>query len=105
MVDARRMEVYTAVYDPFLQEQLAPAAMILEERSFQNLLDQQKIIFAGNGAVKWKNKCAHTNALFYTEGHPIVDFAAIADQKYKAGDFTDLVYSEPSYLKNVYFNN
>ena len=52
MIDARRMEVYTAVYNQALEEQVEPASMIVDEDSFKDLLEKTKIVFFGNGSDK-----------------------------------------------------
>jgi tRNA threonylcarbamoyladenosine biosynthesis protein TsaB len=102
MIDARRMEVFTALYDNQLVEQEAPSAMILDEHSFQHFFDHHIIVFAGNGSVKWKAVCHHPGAVFLSSSYTMNDLALIASSKFKAHDFTDIAYSEPFYLKNVY---
>ena len=59
MVDARRMEVFTAVYDKELNTILSPCAMIVDENCFANLLLNNKIVFFGNGAAKWQEISHH----------------------------------------------
>jgi tRNA threonylcarbamoyladenosine biosynthesis protein TsaB len=54
MIDARRMEVYTAVYNYQLKEIISPQAMILSENSFEEIAQQQEVIFFGNGSEKFK---------------------------------------------------
>jgi tRNA threonylcarbamoyladenosine biosynthesis protein TsaB len=102
MIDARRMEVFTTVYDEQLLEQLEPAAMILDEYSFQHILDQHEIVFCGNGSVKWGNICHHSHAVFSNLSYKMSDLAIVSSMKYAEGNFTDIAYSEPSYLKNFY---
>src|SRR5687768_1145997 len=55
MIDARRMEVFTAVYNEELQEIIAPKAMILDELSFKEELNDHSLVCFGNGSLKWKN--------------------------------------------------
>jgi tRNA threonylcarbamoyladenosine biosynthesis protein TsaB len=64
MIDARRMEVFTAIYNNTLAEILPPCAIILEERSFLPQLQNNKIVFFGSGAAKWQTLCSHSNASF-----------------------------------------
>lgn len=105
MVDARRMEVFTALYGADLQEKMNPAAVILDENSFRDVLERHIIIFCGNGSKKWQDLCKHENALFSESGFTIDDLAKMAFQKYEKQDFSDLAYSEPAYLKNFYTGN
>ncbi|MEI8059339.1 MAG: tRNA (adenosine(37)-N6)-threonylcarbamoyltransferase complex dimerization subunit type 1 TsaB [Ferruginibacter sp.] len=104
MIDARRMEVFTAVYDHNLNNIIQPAALILNELSFAELLNKQPVIFIGNGIIKWGKICSHSNASF------IQSFsipAALSELSYSAflnREFTDLAYSEPYYLKEFQGN-
>ena len=102
MIDARRMEVFTALYDEKLNEQVPPAAMVLEESSFAEYLSKNKIIFCGNGSTKWKKLCNHSNAIFYCISHKPEHFARVAAEKLMGRAFTDLAYSEPDYFKGFY---
>ena len=76
--------------------------MVLDEHSFDDYLDKNKIVFAGNGNVKWQAICESPNALFSHSTYLLTDLAAIAAGKYDAADFTGLTYFEPAYLKSVY---
>jgi len=102
MIDARRMEVFTALYDHELRQQMEPGAMILGEHSFQPFLEAHPIVFAGNGCLKWQQVCKHDHALFSPSFYTLPELAGQMYMKYSAGQFTDLAYSEPYYLKNVY---
>ncbi len=102
MIDARRMEVFTAVFSPTLETVFAPAAMVLEPDSFSGLLQKGRVVFAGNGSPKWQGICRHSHALFADTPLRVADLAALADQQFGRNTFKDLVYSEPAYLKNVY---
>ena len=55
MIDARRMEVFTAIYDDKMNEVLKPHAKIIEPQTFAEILLQNKIVFFGNGSKKWEN--------------------------------------------------
>jgi tRNA threonylcarbamoyladenosine biosynthesis protein TsaB len=99
MIDARRMEVFTALYDNQLNILLQPCAMILDENSFFNLLEKNKILFFGNGAAKWQNACKHVNASFTDVSSLIAAMANTAQNYYRQQQFANLAYSEPFYLK------
>ena len=99
MIDARRMEVFTAIYHQDLNVYLQPCAMILNEFSFENELSANKILFFGSGSEKWKQLSKHPNALFKSvsilpESFSISSYLLFSEKK-----FTDLAYSEPFYLK------
>jgi tRNA threonylcarbamoyladenosine biosynthesis protein TsaB len=99
MIDARRMEVFTAIYKKDLTTFLAPSAMILDKLSFEKELSKNKILFFGSGSDKWNPVCTHANALF-----AVVDILPNAMSKYSnmlhsQKHYTDLAYSEPFYLK------
>src|SRR5699024_2694741 len=64
MIDARRMEVFTAIYDKQLNEMAAPHNIILTEESFTGFLSKHTITFFGNGSNKFQAICSHPNALF-----------------------------------------
>jgi len=102
MIDARRMEVFTALYDGQLKEIVSPCALVLEPGFFANWLAQNKIIFFGNGSRKCKSLVAHSGEvlenLFYSPEHVTL----LAQQRFEEGPFTDIAYSEPAYLKDFY---
>lgn len=102
MVDARRMEVFTAMYDQHLEVFMPPTAMVLNENSFQGELDQHRIIFCGNGANKWNKICIHRNGVYLDTLHKLDNLAEVAQEKCLKGVFADLAYSEPDYFKNFY---
>lgn len=102
MIDARRMEVFTTLYDLDLHQKIPAAAIVLDETSYSSELQNHMIIFCGNGSQKWQNLCGHPNATFVEATQNVKDLAEIASEKLKNGEFSELVYSEPAYLKNVY---
>ncbi|MBA4166516.1 MAG: tRNA (adenosine(37)-N6)-threonylcarbamoyltransferase complex dimerization subunit type 1 TsaB, partial [Chitinophagaceae bacterium] len=79
-----------------------PSAMILDEHSFQHFLDERRIIFCGNGSIKWQAVCRHPHAVFSPHSYTMQDMATVSSLKYDTQNFTSIAYSEPSYLKNVY---
>jgi tRNA threonylcarbamoyladenosine biosynthesis protein TsaB len=100
MLDARRMEVYTAVYDMALNPLVAPTPLILDENSYAEWLDKSPALLFGNGSDKSKALITHPNAHFVADIAPLaVDMLALAEQAYARRDFLDLAYSTPAYLK------
>lgn len=102
MVDARRMEVFTAVYDADLKEVVVPTAMILNENSFEDLLQQHTIVFSGSGSEKFKNVIKDPIAKFLNIQHDARHMQTIAENMYLLKSFADKAYSEPYYLKEFF---
>jgi tRNA threonylcarbamoyladenosine biosynthesis protein TsaB len=102
MIDARRLEVFTCMYDLELNETLAPAPLILNEQTFEAELANQVILFCGNGSKKWQNLCIHPHAVFAEVTHDATDLAVSAAEKLLNGMFSDLAYTEPTYLKHFH---
>lgn len=103
MIDARRKEVYTAVYNNALEAVVKPHAKILDENSFMDLLQEKKLIFFGNGATKAKDIIVHDNAVFIDKVKPVaLDMVALSEKCYRRGEFIDVAYSTPIYLKEFY---
>ena len=105
MIDARRMEVFTALYTQQLETLLEPNAMVIEQNSFANYLIENKIFFVGNGANKWELICKNENALFLPNTSNPLAMNKLSFKKYENKDFTNLAYSEPSYLKEFFEGN
>lgn len=100
MIDARRMEVYTAAYNPALEAVVEPQAMILDEQSFASLLDSHKVVFMGNGSTKAKDVIKHPNAIFIDGVKPVaLEMTALAEKAFRESRFIDVAYSTPLYLK------
>lgn len=100
MIDARRMEVYDAIYDSKLNMIRSTSADIIDESSFGDLLYYQKIVFAGNGANKCKTLLSSDNALFLDDIYPKAsDMISLSDAAYTSNEFVDVAYFEPFYLK------
>lgn len=101
MLDARRMEVYAAVYDSTYKQMRAIQAEILEENSFKTFLEQGKVYFIGNGVEKTKQIIQHPNAVFIENKLPSArEMGILAFNKYKNNDFENVAYFEPFYLKD-----
>lgn len=103
LVDARRMEVYTAVYDGRTgQETSVTEAKILDETSFQELKDK-KILFVGDGAKKAKEILQLQNADFNEEVYPSAQYLIRKTiEKIEKKEFEDVAYFEPFYLKDFH---
>lgn len=102
MIDARRMEVFTAVYNKDLQELLHPFALILQEKSYSDILVDKDVYFFGNGSLKWKEICKNKNANFITYSAVGKAFAHLAETSFIQENFADLSLSEPEYIKGFY---
>lgn len=102
MVDARRMEVFMAMYNNDLEEIMPPLAKILDEQSFIDKLEDNKMIFFGSGSVKLKKILNHKNAFFSERMHSARELITIAEHKYLNKEFADLAYSVPFYVKEFY---
>lgn len=101
MIDARRMEVYTAVYDFALQEIMKPQPLILDESSYSYELARAKVAFFGNGSEKARKVITSTEAIFIPDVVPLAsDMIALAERSYARREFIDLAYSTPEYLKD-----
>lgn len=101
LMDARRMEVYTAVFDQKLEVLEAISAKIVDETTFEGWLNKHQVIFFGNGAEKCKEVILHENAIFLNDCHPLAkNLAPLADQYYNKEQFEDVAYFEPFYLKD-----
>lgn len=102
MIDARRMEVFTAVYDKEGQVILPPHNCILDTNSFADLLQSHSITFFGNGSHKWKELSIETTTYFKNIEHSAKDMIGLAAASYARKSFTDLAYSEPLYVKEFF---
>ncbi|MFD2584299.1 tRNA (adenosine(37)-N6)-threonylcarbamoyltransferase complex dimerization subunit type 1 TsaB [Pedobacter vanadiisoli] len=101
MIDARRMEVYTAVFDPSLNLLLPTEAKIIDETSFNAFLSQQCITFLGDGAAKCAGVLTHPNARFTATNFNSAPYMSkLAKQAFDNGNFEDVAYFEPFYLKD-----
>ena len=101
MIDARRMEVYTAVYTPALEAVLEPQAMILDEHSFEDLLQQgNTLVLMGNGSDKARQVLNYEQVRFVSGIKPVaVEMMALAEKAWREQSFIDVAYSTPLYLK------
>lgn len=102
LIDARRMEVFTAVYNKQLEQALQPKALILDSDSFQDLLSNQPVYFFGNGAAKWESICNHNNARFLSLQWNAASMIQKAWQLFNENAFSSLAYAAPFYGKDFY---
>ena len=101
MIDARRMEVYTALYNKNGNAVKNVSAEIITEKSFDSWLDERKIYFFGNGYAKCRNVITHHNAIFIENFYPsALNMIQPALQVYNEKLFVDTAYFEPYYLKD-----
>lgn len=100
MIDARRMEVYATFFNQQLNVVRETSADIIESDTYDNLLDEHKIVFFGNGSAKCKEVSTHPNAIFIDDVHPLASaMISLAEESYAVKDFVDSAYFEPFYLK------
>jgi tRNA threonylcarbamoyladenosine biosynthesis protein TsaB len=101
MIDARRMEVYTALYNLKGEEIRQVSAEIIDESFLTDLLENHKILIFGNGADKCKNMITNKNAIFEGPKTTSAEFMQmIAEEKFSKKQYEDVAYFEPFYLKN-----
>jgi tRNA threonylcarbamoyladenosine biosynthesis protein TsaB len=102
MIDARRMEVYCAVYDETLTEIRETHAEIIDENSFSDLLSHLIIHFAGDGAAKCRDLFAGNPHAVFRDNFAVSAryLLPLAAERLEAGRFEDIAYFEPYYLKD-----
>lgn len=101
LLDARRMEVYSAVFSSKHEQIRAIEAQIINENSFEEYLKQGQVYFLGDGAEKCKDLLTHSNAVFIDNQFPSAkEMCALSYVKYKKNDIEDVAYFEPFYLKD-----
>jgi tRNA threonylcarbamoyladenosine biosynthesis protein TsaB len=100
MIDARRMEVYSAFYNAKNKLIRKIQADIIDEKSYQKELTD-KVLFFGDGSEKLHETIIHDNASFVSNFHPSAKFLGpLAYKKFQETDFEDTAYFEPYYLKD-----
>ncbi len=106
MIDARRMEVYTALYNEKLKPVQAVSAKIINENSFSKELSQHKIVFWGSGSSKCKEIISHPNALFLENIHAsATGMLKMAEEKLNNNEVENTAYFDPFYLKDFVATN
>ena len=102
MIDARRMEVFTALFDEELNPVLAECALELSEKSFSDYILKNSIFFFGNGSNKFSSFTTNEKNYFGTVQHNASDIIPLAQQAFTRKRFTNLAYAEPNYLKEFF---
>ncbi len=101
MIDARRMEVYSAIYDKNLKQVRETKAEIITTDSFSKELETNRMVFFGDGAAKCKDIIVHSNAVFYDDIFPSAqNMINLAYAAFQNRQFEDVAYFEPYYLKD-----
>jgi tRNA threonylcarbamoyladenosine biosynthesis protein TsaB len=102
MIDARRMEVFTAIFDHQFNFVLPPANLILNEYSFHDFLEKNNILFFGSGSSKFQTIIKHPNAFFASIEADATSMVSLSYKKFLAREFVDLAYSQPFYGKDFH---
>ncbi len=102
LIDARRREVFAAVYDKELGEKIAPHALLIEQNSFDNLLAKHKILFCGSGSKKLQPLLSGSPAFFSDTTANAAHLAQLSHEQFSNKSFANLVYTEPLYIKDFY---
>lgn len=102
LIDARRTEVFTALYSLTLEEIIAPHVLLLNEGSYSSQLTSSRVLFCGNGAEKLKGIISTGNATFSARQADASHLAQLADIEFSTKNFADLAYCEPFYAKEFY---
>ena len=101
LLDARRMEVYSSVFNSKNESLREVKAEIISEDSFKEYLNSQKVYFVGDGIEKCKGIITHENAMFIDDKLPSAnEMASLSFEKLKKNDIEDVAYFEPFYLKD-----
>ena len=101
MLDARRMEVYSSIYNHKYELVRDTEAEILNENSFIDLLNKDEVFFIGSGVEKTKELIQHNNARFIEDKLPSAnEMSALSFEKHKISDIENVAYFEPFYLKD-----
>ena len=99
MIDARRMEVYTALFDKQGNQLTETEAKVIDETSFEELKGK-RIVFVGDGAEKCREVLGNLNATFVQTFPSAKDMIRVAEEKFNQQSFEDVAYFEPYYLKD-----
>jgi len=102
MIDARRMEVFTALYTITLQPVMTPVAVILTEPKGKTLIERKYIIYSGNGAAKLKSLLPEGTPCFPECMYLLEDLSFLAFETLKTGYRQDIAYSQPIYIKDFH---
>ncbi len=101
MLDARRMEVYAAIYDKALNEIRPIQADIVDANTYSKFLKEHQVLFFGNGACKGIKEINNGNAILIKDIKPLAkNMFPLAEKKYREEKFEDVAYFVPFYLKD-----
>ncbi|MFC2116677.1 tRNA (adenosine(37)-N6)-threonylcarbamoyltransferase complex dimerization subunit type 1 TsaB [Bacteroidota bacterium] len=101
MIDARRMEVYTALYTPEGNIIEDVSAQIIDETSFLDKMEKGPVAFFGNGADKCRDTITHHNAVFVNDIETSAEYMVpLSENSWQQKKFEDIAYFEPLYLKD-----
>lgn len=102
MIDAKRMEVFGAIYNQALEITLEEQAILLEEAFVGNLVANGPLLCIGNGASKINQLTTDPNVYISDVSYNVMDFIELAEKKFSKKSFENVAYSSPSYLKDFY---
>jgi tRNA threonylcarbamoyladenosine biosynthesis protein TsaB len=102
MIDARRMEVFTAVFDAQLNSVVSACNLVLNTDSFGDLLQKHSILFFGNGSAKFQPLTRNHNAVFADVEVTAAAMASLSYQRFVQREFADIAYSQPFYGKDFH---
>ncbi len=102
LIDARRMEVYTAIYDLHGKIIEQPHALILNEKSFEETLENHRVLFCGNGSIKLQKIISHANVSFVLPVNHTDAFCRLSYHSFVQKKFSNLLTTEPFYIKDFF---
>jgi len=102
MIDARRMEVFTAIYKIDLEEIMPTTAMVIDQHSFEQYLSDRQMSFFGGGSNKCKPIITAPSAAFIEINYNPGYLGILSFLRYLQREFTEVAYSEPAYTKEFY---
>ena len=102
MIDARRMEVFTALFSRDLRIIMEPRAIVLDDKSFADELSKNRVCFFGNGSMKFKSISQSPNSVFSTVVSDASHMINFSEKYFLENQFANLAYTEPLYLKEFY---
>lgn len=102
MIDARRMEVYAAIYDKKMNEIVSPEALIVEPTTYHTHIAAHPVCFTGSGSKKLHGLIDSQHAQFEDFPFSVTDMSVISYKRFQLQDFASLAYAEPLYIKEFY---
>lgn len=102
MIDARRMEVFTAIYNADLKVIFSAGAVILEEGLFNNCMINNKVLFFGSGSKKFMEIESNPNSVFEEIQADAAHLGSLAEIAFRDRKFSDISYAEPTYFKDFH---